>query len=78
MTCSARREAARVDARVLPMVAISVAEMEDRVCPSVAVLVCVVTAVEAPASMAVDEENEGSPWEAKGIQSTTSSGLGAL
>ena len=58
MTCSAGRDAARVDAKVLPTVAVSVAEMEDRVCPKVAV------AVGAPANVAVEDEDEGLPWEA--------------
>lgn len=62
MTCSAGRDAARVDARVLPTVAVSVAEMEDKVCPNVAV--CAAVATGAPANVAVEDEDEGSPWEA--------------
>ena len=57
ITCSAGRDAARVDARVLPTVAVSVAEMEDRVCPSVAV--CAAVAPWAPANIAVEDVNPG-------------------
>lgn len=65
-----------MDAKVLPTVAVSVAEMEGRVCSDVAV--CAAVAMGAPAIVAVEDEDEGSPWEAKGIDGTTSSGSGAV
>ena len=82
MTCSAGSDAASVEARVLPMVAVSVpvaaSEPEGGwgVRPSVAV--SVVAAVPAGA---VGDEDEGSPWlGARGVEGMTvaSSGPGAV
>ena len=44
--------------------------MEDRVCASVAAPVCIVVAMGAPASVAVGDEDEGSPWEVTGVDGT--------
>ena len=68
MTWSAGR-----DARALPAVAVSAAEVGEGVRPSVAVS----AAVTMGALVAAEDEDEGARWEAnlRGVDGTTSSGL---
>ena len=54
-TCPAGRDAARVEARVLPVAAVSVAEVDD----SVARAASATVATGGPASLAVEEEMRG-------------------
>ena len=56
-TCSAGRDAARVEARVLLVAAISVVEVDD----SVARAASATVATGGPVSVAVEDEDEGPP-----------------
>ena len=61
ITCSAGWDAARLEARVLPVAAVPVAEVDN----SVARAASAIVATGGPASVAVEEEDEGTPWEGR-------------
>jgi hypothetical protein len=58
ITCSAGRDAARVEARVLPVAAVSMAKVDD----SAARAASTTVATGGPASVGVEDEDEVPPW----------------